>query len=107
MASDLYEKHQAQLVDIHNRWRDLPKLRVATGVDDAMNDWPIANFGEDDRLVGELSGKEKWLCTDHVRCSEFMLTSAECADVIAKAPDDIRALYKIIAELREALKESP
>ena len=49
------------------------------------------------------SNEEAWLCTDKVRSSDFELTAPEVAEVLAKAPNDIRTLYKIIAELREAL----
>ncbi len=98
-----YERHQAQLREIHERWREVPQMRVAQGIEDALNDWPLGSFGEDDQLIGADKDRELWLCTDHVRCSEFTLTCAEVARVLAKSPEDIRALYTIIKELRAEL----
>jgi hypothetical protein len=75
-------------------------MRIAHGIKDACNDWPIASFGEDGRRHDVVSDDdETWLCTDHVHASEYSQTAPEIADVLVKARDDIRELFKLIAEL--------
>lgn len=96
----MYDSHQLLLSSIHKKWKYVPALRVAQGIDDAARDWPIASFGTDDRYE---TSEEAWLCTDQVRGSDFLLTCQEVAEVLAKAPNDIRVLFSIITELREAL----
>lgn len=74
----------------------MPRLRIAQGIDDAANDWPIGSFGED-----EDTGKECWIATDHVHASDMVMSGTEIAEVLAKAPDDVRFL---IVALRDALR---
>jgi hypothetical protein len=79
---------------IIERWRDMPPLRLAKGLDDAMQDWPLGDFGEHPE-----EGHAVWLTTDHVRCSEMMLTSACVAEILAQAPADVRRLLSEVARL--------
>jgi hypothetical protein len=85
-----------KLTEIAKRWSRMPRLRIAQGIDDAANDWPIGSFGED-----EDTGKECWIATDSVHASDMVMGCTEIAEVLANAPDDVRVL---IGALRNALQ---
>jgi hypothetical protein len=92
--SEPLKSHVDAMREIRERWRYIPRrLRIAAGLDDAMNDWPIADFGPGD------DDKAAWLCTDHVHASEMVASCLDVARAMVKAPDDIRTLFRIIREL--------
>ncbi len=88
--------------EIIKRWRDVPPMRVAKGLDDALNDWPIGDFGEHPE-----GGHAVWLATDRVRCSEMTMASCDIAEALAHAGTDIRQLLCEISRLSTLLKEQP
>jgi hypothetical protein len=86
-------------MEIAKRWKFFPRLRVANGLKDAMKDWPLGSFGDDESKTGD--DTECWLCTDGVHASEMVMNCPEIAEVLAKAPDDVRVL---LGALRNALR---
>jgi hypothetical protein len=89
---------------IAKRWKFFPRLRVATGLKDAMNDWPLGSFGDDESKTGD--DIECWLCTDSVHASEMVMNCPEIAASLAKAPDDIRELFTALRHLLDERDEA-
>jgi hypothetical protein len=94
-------ERESTIEEIAKRWKFFPRLRVANGLKDATNDWPLGSFGDDESKTGD--DTECWLCTDSVHASEMVMSCPEIAEVLAKAPDDVRVL---LGALRDALRDA-
>jgi hypothetical protein len=93
------EDSREELRAINRRWAVMPTLRVAHGVDDAMKDWPLGDFGEDEQ------GCNIWLATDKVHASEMMLSTADVCSTLAQSGADVRFLYNLIGGLLSRLDD--